>query len=77
LSIVQVDMDDIDTSGHKRRGFASMSPEKRRQMASMGGKAVPKEKRAYARDPDLASRSGKKGGAAIRVVTYKSRSDML
>ena len=49
-----------------KRGFASMTPEKRREIARMGGKSVPKEKRAYSVNRDLASKSGKKGGKTVR-----------
>lgn len=49
----------------KRRGFAAMDPEKRRQIASMGGKAVPKEKRSFSKDRVLASKSGRKGGSSV------------
>lgn len=49
-----------------KRGFASMTPERRREIASKGGKSVKPENRAYARDKDLASRSGRKGGLALR-----------
>ncbi len=30
-----------------KRGFASMSPEKQREIASKGGKSVPSEKRSF------------------------------
>lgn len=46
----------------KRRGFAVMDPEKRRAISSKGGKAVPKEKRTFARDRNIASKAGRKGG---------------
>lgn len=45
-----------------KRGFASMSPEARRLICSMGGKAVPKEKRSFSKDNELAKRAGAKGG---------------
>ena len=45
----------------KPRGFAALDPEKRRQIASMGGKAVPAEKRYY-NDKAKASAAGIKGG---------------
>jgi general stress protein YciG len=45
-----------------RRGFASMSPEKQREIASKGGKSVPSEKRSFSQDRDLASQAGRKGG---------------
>ncbi len=45
-----------------RRGFASMSPEKQREIASKGGKSVPSEKRSFSQNRDLASAAGRKGG---------------
>ena len=47
-----------------KRGFASMSPEKQREIASKGGKSVPSEKRSFAQNRDLASQAGRKGGQA-------------
>jgi general stress protein YciG len=47
----------------KPRGFAAMDPERRRQIASMGGKAVPPEKRYY-NDKTKASAAGIKGGSS-------------
>lgn len=55
-----------EKSGKSRRGFASMTPERRREIASKGGKSVKPENRAYSRDKDLASRAGRKGGLALR-----------
>ena len=54
------------TSGVKNRGFASMIPERRREIASKGGKSVKPENRAYSRDKDLAARAGRKGGLVLR-----------
>jgi uncharacterized protein len=48
-----------------KRGFASMSPEKRHAIARMGGKAVPAEKRAFSQSVDLAARAGQKGGRGV------------
>ena len=48
-----------------KRGFASMSPEKLREMASKGGKAVPAEKRSFSQNHDLASQAGRKGGQVL------------
>ena len=45
-----------------KRGFASMSPEKQREIASKGGKSVPKEKRSFSVDRTLATAAGRKGG---------------
>ena len=47
------------------RGFASMSPEKRAEIARKGGLSVPAEKRSFAQDPSLAASAGKKGGKAV------------
>jgi general stress protein YciG len=49
-----------------KRGFAGMTLEKRKEIATKGGKSVPKEKRAYSVNRDLAAKSGKKGGKAVR-----------
>lgn len=48
------------------RGFAAMDPERRREIARKGGASVPSEKRSFAKDRDLASEAGRKGGAASR-----------
>ncbi len=50
-----------------RRGFASMSPEKQREIASKGGKSVPSEKRSFSQNRDLASEAGRKGGRMSRA----------
>lgn len=49
-----------------KRGFASMTPERQRQIASMGGKAVPNSKRSFSVDRELAAKAGRKGGAAVK-----------
>lgn len=49
-----------------RRGFAAMSPEKRRAAQSKGGASVPASKRSFARDRSLAASAGRKGGEAFR-----------
>ena len=51
-----------DGSGTSKRGFASMSPEKQREIASKGGKSVPSDRRSFAQNRDLASAAGRKGG---------------
>jgi len=50
----------------KPRGFAAMSPEKRAEIARLGGKAVPAEKRTFSVKEGLASKAGSKGGKAKR-----------
>jgi general stress protein YciG len=51
-------------SGKSNRGFASMDPEKQRQIASKGGQSVPPEERSFSKDPALAASAGRKGGQA-------------
>lgn len=48
-----------------RRGFASMDPAKRREIASKGGKSVPRELRGFSKDPALAAAAGRKGGVNV------------
>jgi general stress protein YciG len=48
-----------------KRGFASMSPEKRSEIARKGGRSVPAEKRSYSQNHDLAAKAGQKGGKAV------------
>jgi len=50
----------------QRRGFAAMTPERRREIAKKGGSAVKAENRSFAKDRDLAASAGKKGGEASR-----------
>ena len=45
-----------------KRGFASISVEKRREIASKGGKSVPAEKRSFSQNRDLAAEAGRMGG---------------
>ena len=47
------------TAKPKARGFASMNPERQREIASMGGKAVPNEKRSFAQNRELAANAGR------------------
>jgi general stress protein YciG len=49
----------------KLRGFATLTPEQRRKIASLGGKAVAAENRTFSRDKALAKAAGKKGGENI------------
>lgn len=50
----------------KDRGFASMDPEKRRKIASMGGKAAHEKGTAHEWDSEEARRAGRKGGQLSR-----------
>ena len=49
-----------------KRGFASMSPEKQREIARKGGKSVPSEKRSFSQNTGLAAKAGQKGGRAVK-----------
>jgi general stress protein YciG len=52
------------TPARKLRGCAAISLERRREIASMGGAAVPADRRSFSRDRDLARAAGARGGAA-------------
>jgi general stress protein YciG len=45
-----------------KRGFASMDPERQREIARKGGASVPPEKRAFSTDRTLAAAAGRIGG---------------
>jgi uncharacterized protein len=49
----------------KRRGFACLSLQRRREIASMGGRSIPDANRAFSKQRDLAREAGRKGGLAI------------
>lgn len=48
------------------RGFGSLSPERRREIAASGGAAVAPENRSFSKDPAMASEAGRKGGMASK-----------
>jgi general stress protein YciG len=50
----------------KKRGFASLSLERRREIAAKGGAAVPAAKRSFSRNRELAVKAGAEGGAAVK-----------
>ena len=50
----------------ERRGFASMSPEKQREIASKGGRAAHQKGTAHEWTPDEARNAGRKGGQISR-----------
>lgn len=49
-----------------KRGFASLSPERRTEIARKGGAAVPAEKRSFSQSQALAQSAGSKGGQTPR-----------
>ena len=57
----------MDTEERKgRRGFASMSPDKQREIASKGGRAAHEKGTAHEWSVDEARVAGRKGGQASR-----------
>ena len=50
----------------ERRGFASMSPEKQREIASKGGRAAHEKGTAHEWTADEARSAGRKGGQVSR-----------
>jgi len=46
-----------------KRGFAAMTPERRREIARKGGQSVKPENRAFAQNRELAADAGRKGGS--------------
>jgi len=59
--------------GSGKQGFASMDPEKQRQIASTGGSSVPPEKRPFSRNHRLAAEAGRKGGLASGGGRHRGR----
>lgn len=56
----------MDGVRKERRGFASMSPEKQREIASKGGRAAHEKGTAHEWTPDEARMAGRKGGQISR-----------
>ncbi len=55
-----------DGGNRSKRGFASMSAERQREIASKGGKSVPAGKRSFFSNRDLAAEAGRRGGRLSR-----------
>jgi general stress protein YciG len=51
-------------SGSSNRGFASMDPQRQRQIASQGGRAAHEKGTAHEFSPEEARAAGRKGGLA-------------
>ena len=56
----------MDAVRKERRGFASMSIEKQREIASKGGRAAHEKGTAHEWTPDEARAAGRKGGQISR-----------
>src|SRR5438128_3621444 len=54
-------------TGKSKRGFASMDPQKRREIASKGGKAAHAQGSAHEFTPEEARIAGRKGGEAAHA----------
>lgn len=48
------------------RGFGSLSPEARKEMAARGGGSVPNAKRSFSTNRELSQEAGRKGGLSRR-----------
>lgn len=46
------------------RGFAALPPERRKEIASLGGKSLLPHQRAFSQDRKLAASAGSKGGVS-------------
>lgn len=53
------------SSGKSRRGFASMSPERQREIARKGGKTAQERGSAHRFTSEEAQQAGRKGGIAV------------
>ncbi len=60
----------MQTETKQKRGLAAMSPEKRREISSKGGKAAHVQGTAHRWTPEEASRAGKKGGRRAAEVRW-------
>jgi general stress protein YciG len=58
-----------------RRGFAAMSPEKQREIASLGGKAAHAKGTAHEFSPEEAREAGRKGGQAAQRARQTTKSE--
>jgi uncharacterized protein len=71
----------VDGLHKERRGFASMSADKQREIASKGGRAAHEKGTAHEWTPDEARAAGRKGGQISRggrgrVIPSTTASDL-
>lgn len=52
--------------GVEKRGFATMAPGRRKEIARLGGRSVDPANRTYSKNRKLAVSAGRKGGKAVR-----------
>jgi len=68
----------VNSGEHKeRRGFASMTPEKQREIASKGGRAAHQKGTAHEWTSEEARNAGRKGGQISRGGRGRLRSEDL
>jgi general stress protein YciG len=60
-----------EKSGKSRKGFASMDPERQKEIASMGGRKAHQNGTAHQWTKDSAKEAGKKGGKAAALSRRK------
>lgn len=48
-----------------------MTPERRREVCSLGGKSIPAAKRSFSQNRELAREAGRKGGLTPRRTTVR------
>ena len=53
----------------KKRGFALLSPERLKEIATLGGKSVDPSKRSFSTNKELAKKAGSKGGKSAPAAT--------
>ena len=65
-----------ETTLRRRHGFEGISPERRREIASLGGKAAQKTGRTHRWTSEEAQEAGRKGGRAnlgVKKTYHKKR----
>ena len=58
-----------------KKGFASMDPDKQREIASKGGKAAQRKGKAHKWTREEAVEAGRKGGQAVQAAGTGNRFD--
>jgi general stress protein YciG len=61
----------MTTTPKKPRGFAALSPERRKEIAAKGGTSVKPENRSFSTNRELAAEAGRSGGLATQAIQRK------
>ena len=67
IHLISSFMSPENIAGKQRRGFAAMDPEKRKRIASEGGKAAHQSGRAHEWSSQEAREAGRKGGKSTHA----------